>query len=125
MPIACEVFSRGLAQDYTMQSLPKMTYPSLTQEHMNTTRLLDLLAASFSGKHDFISYLIASFVQVGEKSQNSLQKQFTRLIPASVYKTDRFRMQGILDAPKPPKCQWFAKHFICMKKMNSSSSVTA
>lgn len=88
---------------------------------MNTTRLLDLLAASFSGKHDLISYLTASFVQVGEKFQNSVQKQFSRLIPTLVYKTNCFCMQGILAAPKSPNVSGLLKHFICFKKMNSSS----
>lgn len=63
---------------------------------------LHLLAASFSAKHDFISYLTASSVQVGEKFHNSVHKQFSRQIPTLACKTDCFCMQSILGAPKPP-----------------------
>lgn len=71
---------------------------------MNTTHLLEFLAALGSGKHILLPYFTASFVQMGEKFQNCIQKQFSGLIFTLVYKTDCFDTQGIGDALKSPRC---------------------
>lgn len=71
---------------------------------MNTTHLLDFLAALVSGKYILLPHFTTSFVQVGEKFQNCIQKQFSGLILMLVYKTDCFDTQGTLDALKSPRC---------------------
>lgn len=107
-----------------MQSSPHITYPSLnlSWQHMNTTHLLEFLAALVSGKHTLFPYFTAFFVQDGRKASELYSK--------AVFWTDfYFGLQNrLLWHTRHSRCSQvpqMLKYFICMKKINFSSSVTA
>lgn len=115
LSVACLV--EAWVQNYTRQSLPRATYPSLAIESISTPPHFTWFHFTW-----FASSLIQwqalfniyCFFIPGERMRETLQtfaqKQFspTDSILALVYKTDCFCMQGIIDTLKHLKCQRFA-----------------